>query len=191
MVLGLLAACLPARWSAAAAVVETNLAPNPGFEVPDSTNPSLPNEWDIFAANGVADMRLNSKEVLEGERSLQIKLLPKPGAVQGVLAHITVDPQSRYTFRIRGKRDRDVMSVGAGGFRLVVEWINAARDEIKRDQTEDIPLSRLSRLHWRKFEIENCRPPRDTVTAKFGVHFLPQDRARPVIYLDGAEITAR
>ncbi|HDL77601.1 MAG TPA: hypothetical protein ENG36_02415 [Lentisphaerae bacterium] len=185
----LLAALMPVT-AAASSDGTTNLAPNPGFETADANNRLLPEGWCTFSIGADCDIRLYSRESLEGTRSLRINMIPRVGAVQGVVASLPVEPKTRYDFSVSAKRARDVLSSAAGYFKLVVEWLDEHSGEITRKESAPVALGSLSRKRWKRFELRKLRVPRRAVTAKFSVQFFSTGPGRGVVLLDDVRIAA-
>ncbi|HIE10063.1 MAG TPA: hypothetical protein EYP62_00440 [Kiritimatiellae bacterium] len=166
-----------------------NLLLNPSFEKPDHTG-RLPADWVVFAVDGTARMRLTSEDVLDGEKSLAVRMLPRRGMVVGILSILPVESSFRYDFSVHCKRASRRFSPGAGYIQLVVEWLDGSGKELARSQSRRLPLAHLSRRRWKKLEIRRLRPPRGARNANFGVQFWPEG-ARGEVYVDRAVVLVR
>ncbi len=160
-----------------------NLIENGGFEQSLSEESDLPAVWVPFSSKSTV-LGITNAAAYSGEKSLKLSGQEVPNAFQGVNFIMPVTAGSRYTFSGYVLNDKKNPLKGTAHGMLVIEWKASNNKEVARTLSK-LWDSGLSRLRWERFSIDNMEPPKDAVTAIFGIHYCEgKDGAKGSFFID-------
>ena len=156
---------------------------NGGFEQSLSEESDLPAVWVPFSSKSTV-LGITNAAAYSGEKSLKLSGQEVPNAFQGVNFIMPVTAGSRYTFSGYVLNDKKNPLKGTAHGMLVIEWKASNNKEVARTLSK-LWDSGLSRLRWERFSIDNMEPPKDAVTAIFGIHYCEgKDGAKGSFFID-------
>jgi hypothetical protein len=148
----------------------TNLAPNPGFEQPESPEGASPEGWTTFSSkiNGIG---VSKAAKHSGEQCMKMEAQKVPANYQGLVPSLDVPvlPGDIYTFSAYITNNNDDPLGGTAQGTLIIEWIDANKKEVAR--ITSAPWDRnISRMRWEAVSISKAKVPNGATLARFGIH---------------------
>lgn len=169
-----------------------NLAPTPSYENPVvgvAAQGALPFEWYHFTS-GLIDIELSKKHAYTGTQSVKLLTQKKADSFKGLYTEVPVTAGKAYNFSIHALNNKDDPLGGCAYIMLVIEWKDAANNELGRVEGDKFDWT-LSRIRWTRLALVNNIAPDGATKGIFGLHLIEDHPgAKGSLFIDDAEITA-
>jgi hypothetical protein len=168
-------------------VPAANLAVNGGFERPAGQRDIMPEDWFSFASDSLR-IFVTDEIARSGRQALKMEAQGKAEAYMGIIARFPVKAGRSYAMEAYFRRNRDNSLGGTARVQIVIEWLDADGNELKRDESRTFGQN-LSAMRWERRTLMGKTAPPGATEAVFGIHLNDgDDGGRGSLFIDDCAI---